>query len=133
MHAATGHAADDFRIFHGDFQHVVDFHAGVTQGFGLRDGAREAVEQEAVGAVVSDDALLDQANDDFVGNQATAGHHFLDLQTQRALGLDRGTQHVAGGDLRNAELFGDEASLSTFAGTRCPQQNHTHLVAPERM
>ncbi|MNP30027.1 hypothetical protein D3C76_1230820 [compost metagenome] len=132
MHATTGDAADDFLVVHGDLDHVVDGHAGVLQGFSLGDGARETVEEEAVGAIGLGDALLDQVDDQVIGNQATGVHHALGLQAQLGAGLDRCAQHVAGGNLRNAELLGDETGLSTFAGTRGPQQNHAHRCAPQR-
>ena len=83
--------------------HVVDGHTGVLQRFGLRDGPREAVEQEALGAIGLGDAFLDQGDDDVVGYQAAAVHHAFHLLAERAAGLDCGAQHVAGGDLRNAE------------------------------
>ena len=62
---------------------VVDGDARVAQRLGLRDGAREAVEQEAVGAVGPRDALLHQRDDDLVGDQLAAGHDLSDLQAER--------------------------------------------------
>jgi hypothetical protein len=56
-----------------------------------------------------------------------ASHDFLQLQAQRV--PDRGTQHVTGGDLWNAELFGDELCLSTFTGPGSSQQNYAHLCS----
>ena len=46
--------------------------------------------------------------------------------------ISTGDMLRAGGDLRNAELLGDEASLGTFAGTGRPQQNHAHRSAPHK-
>lgn len=130
MHATTGDTRHDLLVVDGDLDHMVDGHAGVLQRFGLRDGPREAVEQEALGAIGLGDAFLDQGDDDVVGYQAAAVHHAFHLLAERAAGLDCGAQHVAGGDLRNAELLGDEPCLGAFAGTGCPEQNHTHRYAP---
>ena len=46
--------------------------AGVLHRVGLRNGARKAVEQIAVRAIGLLQALLDQADDDVVGNQRAA-------------------------------------------------------------
>jgi hypothetical protein len=51
VHATTGDTLNDFFVFNGDFNHGVQFDTGSHQGFSLGNGAREAVEQEAVGAV----------------------------------------------------------------------------------
>ena len=47
-------------VGHVDLEHDVELDAGRLHRVGLRDGARKAVEQEAVGAVGLGDALLDQ-------------------------------------------------------------------------
>ena len=90
----------------------------VLHRLGLRDGAREAVEQEAVGAIGLRDALLDQADDDVVADQAASVHHLLGGQAERRAGLDRGAQHVAGGDLRDAVVLADGASPACLCRRR---------------
>ncbi len=40
--------------------------------------------------------------------------------------LTAALQHVAGGNLRNAELLGDEARLGTFTGAGRAEQDETH-------
>lgn len=128
VHATASHAANDFLVVHGNFDHGIDVDTGSDHGFGLRDGAWEAVEQAAVGAIRLGNALLHQADDQLVGDQLAGIHDFLQLQAQRGTGLDGGTQHVTGGDLWNTELFGDELCLSTFTGPGSSQQNYAHLV-----
>jgi hypothetical protein len=123
---ATGHAVDDVAIRHVDFEHEFDRHAGVLHGLRLRNGAREAVEQVAVLAVVLGQAILDHADDDGVRHQAAGIHVLLGLEAESGAGLDLGAQHVAGRNLGNAELFGDESSLRTLAGAGCAQQNQLH-------
>src|SRR5690606_21246040 len=71
-------------------------------------------------------------DDQLVGDQAAAVHDALGLQAELGARLDRSTQHVAGGDLRNTELLGDEAGLSTFAGSGRPQQNYAHLMCSSK-
>src|SRR5690606_33061171 len=112
---ATGTAADDLLVVHGNFQNVIDLDACVHQCLGLGNGARKAVQQEAVGAIILSNTLVDQTNDQLVGDQAAGIHHFLDLLAQFGTGLDCGTQHVAGGDLRNIEPLADELGLCALA------------------
>ena len=57
-----------------------------------------------------------QSDDDLVGHEAAAVHHLLGREAQRRAGLDRGAQHVAGGDLRYAERLLDEVGLRPLAG-----------------
>ena len=131
VNTSTGDTLNDFFVIDGDFDHVIQFHAGFHQGFSLRNGARKTVEQETVGAIGLADAFLDQVDDQVIGNQTTAVHDALGDQAQFGAGLDRGTQHVAGGDLRDTEFFGDELSLSTFTGPGSSQQNDAHRCAPQ--
>ncbi|MNT08490.1 hypothetical protein D3C72_1432340 [compost metagenome] len=127
MHAAAAHALDDGVERHVDLQHVVDGHAGFLHRLGLRNGAREAIEQIALFAVAVLKTVLHQADNDVIGHQPARVHHLLGFDAQRRTGLHRGAQHVARGDLRNAELFADELGLRAFAGARCAQQDQTHL------
>jgi hypothetical protein len=45
-------------------------------------------------------------------------HHLFRRHAQLGAGLDRRTQHVAGGDLRDIVFFLDEVSLGAFTGAR---------------
>src|SRR5690606_21440627 len=126
LHAATGVAADALFVVDGEFDRVIYTPARCLQRFSLRNGARETIGQKAIGAIGLSDALLDQVDDQVVGNQAAGIHHALGLQAQLGTSLDRRAQHVARGNLRNAEFFGNEAGLGTFASTGRSQQNHAH-------
>src|SRR5690554_6787243 len=128
MEAAARHAFDDLFVIHSNFHHMVNGNTGITQRFSLRNGARETVKQETVGAVILLDTLLDQVDDDVIRHQTTRFHDVLHLQAQRGTCLDGSTQHVASGNLWNTELFGNEACLGTFTGTGRSQQNHAHFV-----
>src|SRR6266571_1444811 len=85
--------------------HVIDATRGRLHALRLRNGARKAVEQIAARAVHLLQALLDQADDDVVGHELPGVHHLLRGDAERGAGLHRGAQHVAGGDLRDAELL----------------------------
>ncbi len=126
VNATTAHALDDLFVRHVEFQYEIHGNTGVLHGLRLGNGARETVQQEAVGAIRLGNTLFDQADDDVVRDELTCVHHGFGLEAQLGARLDRGTQHVAGGDLRNTVFFHDELSLSTLAGTRSPQQNNAH-------
>ncbi|MNT57285.1 hypothetical protein D3C72_1946450 [compost metagenome] len=85
----------------------------------MRDGAREAVEQIAIGAIGFLQAVLDQADHDVVRHEAARIHDFFRCQAQFRAFLDRRAQHVARGDLWNIVFFFDEVSLGALAGTGC--------------
>ena len=123
---AAGHAFDDFRIGHCDFENEIDGDARGLQGFSLRNGAGEAVKEEALLAVVLREAFLHKADDDVVAYQAALIHNDLSSLAEFGTGLHRGAEHVARGNLRNAEVFFNEGSLRALAGTRRSDENQTH-------
>src|SRR5690606_14553958 len=104
---------------------------GALECVGLRNGARKTVKQVTIGAIRLFQAVLYEANDDVVRYQAACVHYLFGFQAERRAGFDSRAQHVAGGNLRNGELLGDESSLSAFAGTGRTKQNETHGRAPE--
>src|SRR4026209_2624243 len=126
MNPAPAHAGDDLLVGHVDLEHVIDPYITPLHGFGLRDGAREAIEEIALRAVTMAKALLDQADDDVVGDQLPGIHYFSSFNTQRRRRCACGAQDVAGGDLRDAELLADEIRLRAFAGARRSEQNQPH-------
>ena len=126
VRAASAHAVDDGLKRNVDFQHVVERHASSFHGISLGDGARESVKQETIGAVGLGDAVFHQVDDQIVADQTARGHDCLGLQPQRRSGLDRCTQHVAGGNLRNAVFLANESGLGAFAGAWCAQKNQSH-------
>ncbi len=69
---------------------MLDAHLRFLHRFGLRNRAREAVEQEAVRAIGLLDAFLDQPDDDVIGNQTAGIHMFFCSDSKRAAGFDGG-------------------------------------------
>jgi hypothetical protein len=63
-------------------------------------------------------AILDQPDHDVVRHQSACVHYFFRRHAQLGAVLDRGAQHVAGGDLRDIVFFLDEVSLGAFTGAR---------------
>ncbi|MDQ0590905.1 hypothetical protein QFZ47_005014 [Variovorax paradoxus] len=123
MRAPAAHAFDDVAERHVDFEHVVELDAGRLHGVGLRNGSREAVEQEAIGAIGLRDAFLHEVDDQVVAHETARFHDGLGLLPERRAGLDGGAQHVAGRNLRNAVLLANEGCLRAFARPGRAQQN----------
>src|SRR5262249_24926050 len=59
----------------------------------------------------------------------SAGIHVLfGLDAERGTGFDRGAQHVAGRDLRDAEPLRKRCRLGAFTGTGGAEQDQSHWV-----
>src|SRR5690606_346487 len=63
-----------------------------------------------------------------VRHERTGVHHLLCGLAERSAGLDRGAQHVSGGDLRNAVFLRDERGLRAFARSGRAKKDQTHVV-----
>ena len=94
-----------------------------AQRVGLLDRPREAVEQEAVASVIVAEPLEDHADDHRVGHQITRVHVLLGEQSELGLRFARRTQHVAGRDVRQAEVLRQERGLGALACAGRTQQD----------
>ncbi len=93
---------------------------------GLRDVAREAVEDETVGGVGLAEPLADHAEHDAVVDQLAGLHGVLRRDAERRAARDRRTQQIAGRNLRDAETLHETLGLRAFAGARRAKQNDSH-------
>ena len=100
-----------------------------VKGHGLGGVAREAVKNKAVLGVVSLEALLDQVNDQGVRDELAGVHVALGLHAELGASLDGGTEKIAGGDVREAELGNELLSLSTLASARSAEKNNVHVAS----
>ena len=71
-------------------------------------------------------ALADHAEHERIIDQLATIHGRLGLAAELAATGHRGTQQIAGGDLRNAETFDQALRLRAFARTGCSQQDDAH-------
>src|SRR5205085_11457477 len=76
------------------------------------------------------DPVGDDADHDVVRHETAARHHVLGLEPDRRAGRDRGPQHVAGGQLRNAEPLDDAGRLRALSRPRRTQEDDPHLAFP---
>ena len=128
--ATANDAVDDQFVRHVEFQHVINGNARLFHGVSLRNGPREAVQQEAVTAIFLGDTLFHQRDDQLIGHQLASVHNVFRLLTELRAGFYRRAQHIAGGDLRNTVFLHDELSLSSFTRARSAKQNNTHYENP---
>ncbi len=76
----------------------------LAQRLGLRDVAREAVEQEAALRVILQQPGLDHGDGDLVRDQVTAIHERLGLAAEFGAGADVVPEDVACRDLRDRQV-----------------------------
>ena len=88
------------------------------EGLGLGNGAREAVEQEALGAVGFLQARFHDAHDQRIRDQIASFHVGVGLLAQFRAGLHCAAQDVAGGNLHRAVNLGQQFCHGSFARTR---------------
>ena len=100
----------------------------IVESFGLREGAGEAVEQEAAVAMKAASAFADQVPDGGVWNECATTHEgerFGHGRRRRAIGAGCGAEDVAGGEMAGAEFFVEELRLRTFADAGSAEKNDT--------
>src|SRR5215208_5347523 len=101
-------------------------HLGVER-LGLRHGAWEAVEDEAVGGLLPLEAVRNHPDDHLVGHQVAAIHVLLGLLADLGPLLDRGAQDVAGGVVRQAEVLLQALPLSPLPAAGRAEQDEVQL------
>jgi len=106
----------------------------LVQAARLLNSAGEAVEDEAFLAVVLQNPVLDDADDNFVGHQPAAVHDCLRLQANLRASCHRLPEHVARGEAGRVHLLHDLRRLRALASARgaeedqdCPCECCLHL------
>ena len=130
VYATANDTVNDQLVRYVELENVVHVDARFFHGVSLRNGAREAVQQETVTAVFLRNALFNQRDNQLVGYQLACVHDVFRLFTQLGARFYSGAQHVTGGDLRNTVFLHDELSLSSFTRARSAKQNNTHCENP---
>src|SRR6185312_9681434 len=97
------------------------------QGFGLRHGARKAVEDEATGRIRLDDTVGHDLVDDLVRDEAAGIHDRLGPLADLGSSLDRRAQHVTRRQLGNAVPLDQPLRLRSLARSGRSEQNQPHL------
>jgi hypothetical protein len=130
-HPPPGEAAHEIVVRHLDEQRRGEppLEAGerLTEGIRLMLVAWEAVEQEAVAGVAGGDALDDHPHDHLVGDELAGVHVALGLAAELGALGHLCTQHVAGGDVRQPEVFVQAIGLGALAGARRAKQDQVQF------
>src|SRR5437867_2578618 len=101
-----------------------------VEGVGLGNGTRKAVDDEARLAVRLAEAVADHADHDLVGDVLARSEDGLRLATELGAGGDLRPEHVAGGDVRDAELRAEHVGLGPLSGPGRAIQQQIHLINP---
>ena len=126
--ATSAHALDDLLVSNLQTQDYIHLDAHGVKSLGLRNGTGETVQNEAVLAGIACQLLLDETDDDLVGNQLTGIHVAFGLEAQLGAFLDGGAESVTGGNGGNAVLCADVGCLGTLTGPGSAQKNEFHVV-----
>ena len=73
------------------------------------------------------DMVVEHSQCDIVGTKVTAIDDFLGFQTQWGLVRDLVTEKVAGGDMVEAEFFGNKFGLCAFPAAGSTKKNNIRL------
>ena len=73
------------------------------EGKGLGEIARKTVEDEAIGGILSSNAVGEHSDHEIIGNEFARQHDLGRFSAEIGVGGDVAPQHVAGGDVRHPE------------------------------
>jgi hypothetical protein len=129
--AAAGQALDDDVVRRRHVQrrgeppaHALEL---LVQRVGLRVVAREAVEQEAVVALLLD-LVEDHLDHQRIGHELAGVHVRRRLLAELGLLLDMVAQQVAGRDVRKVEVLAQSRRLRALTGPRGAEQNQVEFA-----
>ena len=96
-----------------------------VERLGLREVAREAVEDEPVARVVLREPLADHPDRELVRDEVAAGHDRVDLAAERRRVVER-AEHVARRDVRDPVLGRDPLRLRALARPLRAEEQEVH-------
>ena len=124
--ASAGHSLDYLFVRNFNVDDKVDVHAHLIKRFRLRNGAGETVKDEAVLAVIRRETVLDDPDDYLVRDERAFFGVLPCSLAHFGLILDCFSDDRARGNSGDRVLFGNDLSLSAFAGAGCAKENHVH-------
>ena len=114
--AAAAHALHDRLIGDLNGDYVVKPDPGLLQRLSLSDGAGHAVQDIAVLAVILVQPVMDDADDDLIGDQLAGLHVGFRLLAGGGAVFHGGPEDVASGDCGDIQHFAQALSLCALAG-----------------
>ena len=95
--------------------------------YSLSYGTGKPIHDYAALGIGRSQLLFDDPENHLIRYQFPLLHIRLSLLSQRRPGLDGGAQHVAGRDLRHAELARENFALCSLTSPRSSQQHDVHV------
>ena len=127
---ATRYTPGDHLVGDIDVHHTVDDDAHAVKCLGLRDGAGEAVQNEAVFAVVLRKTVTDDADDHLVGDERAGFDIGLGFPAHLRAAFQRFTDHIARGDRGDAQPIAKDLGLRPLAGAGGAEKDQVHRSSP---
>ena len=113
-----------------ELEHLIDVHATASEHvielLSLDNGTGETIEKDSTLALRVAEVVIDEANDELVGNEFSALHDSIGLLSELSASLNSITEHIAGSQVADAEIILDLGALSTF--TRAWWSNHNDVL-----
>ena len=124
--ASAGHSAYDVLISNLDADYSVNGYAHCIKCLSLGYGSREAVKDETVCTVILCKTLLDDADNDIIGNKLSCIDKRFCLQAHFCAVGKGFTNDIACRYCRYFELCADDLSLCALTCTGCAEKNKFH-------
>jgi hypothetical protein len=107
-------------------ERLADLRQHAVEAFGLRNGARESVEDETARGIRRRQTLAHHAQNRGVVDQLAGIHHGLGAAPEFGAVFDVRAQQISGGDLRYRVTLDQTLRLGSFAGSRSPEEDDSH-------
>lgn len=123
---AAARALDDDVVGDVEAHDALDAEVELVHELRLLERAREPVEHPAAAALGHLHGVLDDVEDDLVGDELALVHDVLGLHAVGGLVLDGGAEHVAGGEVADAVALNDGGALGSLAGSGGTHDDNLH-------
>ncbi len=133
MDAATLDSLGKHALVHVEFENAVNVHFLVLEHsvelLSLSDSAREAVEEDASLTLRVAQVVLDETNNEIVGDKLTTLHDTVSLLSKLGASSNSVTEHVAGSEMADAKIVLDFGALGSLSGAGGSNHDHVHSGA----
>ena len=121
MDTATLNTLYEDVIINLEFNSLVDGRVlGLKHAFELLSldiGSGETVKEHSAITLGLLGGILNETNDDLIGNKLTSVHNFLSLLAKLCALRNSVSQHISSGEVAETQLISDTRSLSTLSGS----------------
>ncbi len=135
VYSPATHTFNDVLVADLNVNDPVEPNIRSLHGLGLRNRARETIEQVTIKAVGLGESLFHQINDDVIAHKSARIHDLFSFNAQGCTGFHCRAKHVARRDLGDTKLVFNDVGLRSLARARGSQKNnfHNNLSPPEKL